>query len=1567
MARISCYLVGTESLLVQCAETLVARGHEVLGIVSSAPIICRWADDRGLPHLELNDHLAARLSARPFDYLFSITNLQLLSADVVALPRRMAINFHDGPLPRYAGMHATTWALLAGESEYAVTWHRIGARVDEGEILAQEPVPIAPGIDTALTLNTKCYEAGMRSFARLLDDLELDRIVPAPQDLSSRTYFGRNRRPSGAGSIAWEQPAAAIATLVRALDFGHSPNPLTLPKAWDGASAVTLGGIEILSTASDEAPGTIIDEQSGRLVVATGSSDVAFTSVGDADGIGGGGRVRLTAKAQFGLPAAADVERWTSMLEELAPHEPFWVERLTHAIPLGAPDVVMEQADTAVDQPGSVTVAVDAGGVAALQQRFDGAPAADALVAAVATFLARATGTYLFDVAFSDAAPDPCVSEMNEQFSRVVPLHVSIDSNSSFDGAASATIAELRTVRSRKTYARDVAGRYPALRKAGARAVPRTWPIQVAIGGAPTSAADGPLLQVSIDPRGARVHWTRSLPALSFWLVQSLARQFELFLKAAAANGQQQLSAMPLLDDAECQQMLVAWNATAQPYERDSCIHQLFEAQVGRSPSKRAIVFENDAVDYSVLNSRANRLGRHLRSMGVGPNVVVGLATERSIDMVVGALGILKAGGAYLPLDPTYPPDRLRLMIEDAHVPVILTHRRAAEVLPATGAHVLCLDREGLQGELAALPDHDMPDGATPSDLAYVIYTSGSTGAPKGVMVEHRNVANFFTAMDGCLQHDRPGVWLAVTSLSFDISVLELFWTLARGFTVVLHGDARGAISAGSRAAVSRRPVQMSLSYFASDERQTGVTKYKLLLEGAKFADHHGFTAVWTPERHFHAFGGLYPNPSVVSAALAVVTSKIAIRAGSVVLPLHHPLRVAEEWSVVDNLSGGRVGVSFASGWHPDDFVLRPEAFAAAKHRMLSDIEIVRRLWRGERVPFPGPLGEPVPTATLPRPVQPSLPVWITAAGNPDTFRAAGEAGASVLTHLLGQTLGELGEKIGVYRQAWRAAGHGPGRGHVTLMLHTFVGDSDSDVRMLVRGPMREYLRSSINLIKQYAWSFPAAKSAVAAPGASTDDLFAQLSPTDLDALLDHAFDRYFDSGGLFGTPESCKPMITQIKAIGIQEIACLIDFGIDDDIVLRNLEHLNRLRAMVSHGEPPADDDYSIAAEIERHGVTHFQCTPSLASLLVRDAGSRLALGSLEHMAVGGEALSPVLAEQLRAAVRGTLTNMYGPTETTVWSATAQIGGAPGPVPIGKPVANTQIYVLDAAMQPAPPGFPGEIYIGGDGVARGYLRRPELSGERFVHDPFSTTPAMRLYRTGDLGRYRPDGQLEFLGRIDHQVKIRGHRVELGEVEVCLMRHPAIQDAVVVDIDGPDGAKRIAAYVTAKQGATILIADVRAFALNRLPEYMVPSQFLVLASLPQTPNGKIDRKALPPLQPASEAPLSFDSEPHTDLEQLVAGIWQEVLHTPRVDLDQNFFDLGGDSLLTMQVLARLRDAIGRQLPITDVFRFPTVRSLAAFLAGGEEPLAQSAAGAPDRGASRREMLLKRRTNRLRVS
>jgi natural product biosynthesis luciferase-like monooxygenase protein len=373
--------------------------------------------------------------------------------------------------------------------------------------------------------------------------------------------------------------------------------------------------------------------------------------------------------------------------------------------------------------------------------------------------------------------------------------------------------------------------------------------------------------------------------------------------------------------------------------------------------------------------------------------------------------------------------------------------------------------------------------------------------------------------------------------------------------------------------------VSFSLFYFASDDDEAARDKYRLLIEGAKFADRHGFSAVWTPERHFHAFGGLYPNPSVTGAAIATITERIQIRAGSIVLPLHNPIRVAEEWSVVDNLSQGRVGLSFASGWHADDFVFAPENFAARRQVMARYIDTVRRLWRGEPLPFIGGAGNEVQVKILPRPVQSELPVWVTAFGTVETFQMAGEIGANVLTHLLGQSVELVAEKIAIYRKAWRDHGH-KGKGHVSLMLHTFVGEDSDRAREQVRIPFCNYLKSSLDLLIGLA------------KGAGPEVDPRHITDENADALVTHAFNRYYETCGLFGTPDACLRMVDKLKAAGIDEIACLIDFGIDTDSVMKSLDYLNLVKeacgkrgGSVRAAAPQAGLERTIAVAQETQG----------------------------------------------------------------------------------------------------------------------------------------------------------------------------------------------------------------------------------------------------------------------------------------------------------------------------------------------------------------------------------------------
>ncbi|PTX92716.1 MupA/Atu3671 family FMN-dependent luciferase-like monooxygenase [Opitutus sp. ER46] len=1017
--------------------------------------------------------------------------------------------------------------------------------------------------------------------------------------------------------------------------------------------------------------------------------------------------------------------------------------------------------------------------------------------------------------------------------------------------------------------------------------------------------------------------------------IERMMGHYVTLLEGMVAHPAHRISQLPLLSAAERATVLGAWNATLTPYPQEQTIAGLFAEQVQRTPDAVALVFEQQTLTYKELDTRAERFARRLRAHGAGPEVLIAICIERSLEMMVGLLGILKSGAAYVPLDPTYPKERLAYMLQDSQAPVLVTLRRMVDRLPASEtAQVVCVD----DADEPAGADAGQGAGPKAENAAYVLYTSGSTGNPKGVVITHRNVVNFFVGMDQALGAE-PGVWLALTSISFDISVLELCWTLTRGFKVVVLSDhARMPGAAAATRSPRQRRLDFSLFYFGSEPDAAEADRYRLTLEGAKFADQHGFNAVWTPERHFHAFGGLYPNPAVLGAALATVTQHVQIRAGSAVLPLHHPLRLAEEWSVVDNLSHGRVGLSVASGWHDRDFTLAPEKYVDRKEIMRREIETVRRLWRGEEVAFKGGRGNDVPVRVYPRPVQPELPIWVTTAGNPETFRVAGEVGANVLTHFLGQEPEDLARKIRVYREARRAAGHA-GEGIVSVALHTFVGTDLEQVRAIVHDPLCRYLRESVELLR--------GMSQALYPGAEVK----ALSEEEMQAVVEYSFNRYFAACGLLGTPETCQRTLEKLAALGVDEVACLIDFGVPTAAALQSLTRLNEVRdawqqqAGAAGEAEAAPDDFSLAAQMTRHGVTHLQCTPSFARMLSQTPESLQALKPLRKLMVGGEALPTGLAQELVRAVGGEIVNMYGPTETTIWSSTHRVvvePSASGAVAIGRPIANTQLYILDANRQPVPVGIPGELWIGGDGLARGYLRRAALTAEKFVTltiDPAAPGGGGRLYRTGDLARWREDGVVDFLGRVDFQVKIRGHRIELGEIEAALMQHTDVRQAVVaLRTDTPDDPRLVAYLVPAGTEAPPA-ARLREFLKQKLPDHMVPAVYVPMARLPLTPNGKVDRKALPAPQASVAQSAQEFVAPTGDVEQTLAGIWKDILKAEDIGADDNFFDFGGHSLQVVQVQNRLRETLQVDVPVLKLFQYPTIRSLAKFIgeAAKDEP------------------------------
>lgn len=1491
MTQFSAILVGNELLLRHAAETLLARGHRVVAIVTRNPELQAWAQSAGLPVEDQDAPIPGDAPAA--DWLFSVANLSILRPEMLARGTQGAINFHDGPLPRLAGLNAPVWAIIGGEAQHGVTWHLIEGGVDEGDILSQTLFDLRPD-DTALTLNARCFARAAESFVEVVAQLEGGGPQRVKQDLSRRSYVGRDKRPEAGGVIDFTQPASQICALVRGLDHGGYWNPLAEPK-------VRLADGRLLTVAAsagtepcDAAPGTVLAHHGEIASIAAGDAAIRLIFAGELPAVG----------TVLPLLSVQDRLALTGLADGAARHDAWWRQRL-----------------------GGMSPAVISGESSGQMRRIELMPGASAeRVAMAAALLARLAAQPAFDLALVpvDLPSDALVNGWQ-------PLAIQTEPGMTL-AALAGQIAEGRDDAARRGYfLADLLHRAPELRDA---AMP-----DLAINLRDFSAVPGTALTIALTDQGAALlHDPTRVTEIQ---AQRMARALDAGLLLPAATPIRDIS---LLDPEELRDLLILRNDTILDL-RLACVHELIAETAAANPDQIALAFEDHSLTRGQLDRAANALAAKLVAMGVGPDQPVGLFAKRSPELVIGALAIWKAGGAYVPLDPDYPSDRIELYIEDSGAKVVLVQDGMADRLPAHQAQVVTIPSDVPHGMVAA-----PVTGVGPQNLAYLIYTSGSTGRPKGVMVEHRNVANFFAGMDAVIPHAEGDSWLAVTSLSFDISVLEIFWSLARGLRLVIAGE-ESRLAVSSAPAQPRREVQggmqFSLFYWGNDDGP-GPCKYQLLLDGARFADQNGFVALWTPERHFHAFGGPYPNPSVSGAAVAAVTKNIAVRAGSCVLPLHHPARVAEEWAVIDNLTGGRAGLAIASGWQPDDFVLRPEnAPPNNKSSMIEGIDQLRRLWRGEAVNFPRKDGTPFGVVTQPRPVQKELPLWMTVAGNPYTWVEAGRLGMNVLTHLLGQSIEVVEQRIKDYHAALRSVGHDPANFTVTLMLHTCLAEDRDTAREIAREPMKNYLRSAAALVKQYAWDFPAFRKPEGMTNPMAIDL-GSLSEDELDGILEFAFLRYFEDSGLFGSLDDGIARIEHLKTIGVGEVACLIDYGIAPEQVAAGFPRLAQLRAAVNpHGDEPEEGDFSIAAQIRRWKVTHLQCTPSMGRILVSDPVVAEAMAGLKCVMLGGEALPPALLAEIRKLTRARVLNMYGPTETTIWSTTADVSDA-AEVTLGRPIANTQLYVLDPEGAPVAPGAQGELWIGGHGVTRGYWGREDLTEAAFRPDPF--VPAdraapwgARMYRTGDLVRWRDDGRLDYIGRADHQVKLRGFRIELGEIETVLGAQPGVREVVALVREDVPGDKRLVAYVTGDTGLSE--KTLREALVHHLPAHMVPGRIIRLDKMPLTPNRKIDRKHLPvPGAAASPAPAAVTAVASgavpaavavtEDLAAAVHALWSEVLGVAQIGPRDNFFALGGHSLLAIQLHRTMRDRLALpRLGVTDIFRFPVMGDFVKHVAG----------------------------------
>ncbi|MBB4375260.1 amino acid adenylation domain-containing protein, partial [Bradyrhizobium sp. cir1] len=801
----SCIFVGGGTLAIRCAQLVMEMGRGIRAALCADAIFRDWAALADILCVTSIEELSALLNAEPVEWIFSVANPFILPADVFGKARRGAFNYHDGPLPRYAGTHATSWALLARETEHGITWHRIDHGVDTGELVVQRQVLIATS-DTALTLNLKCYEAAIDGFRELLTGLTNGELSARPQALADRSFFPKGRRPDAAGCLRWDRSARDLEAMTRALDFGpYHTNPLGLSKALVGDDVVVVRRLEVTARRSGFAAGSLVEIHPSHWRVATGTEDVdVWLSSLDGKALDARALARRS-DSHVGdrLPVLSDDEARSITVahEMLAPRESFWRRRL-------------EQFKTPKLSFLSSSVALAAPQWQLSSWRIPGALAelspsnrTEFLLTAWLIYLARITGELELQLGWTPAprGSRAGLKALEVLVASVVPMAITIDLDNDFAEARTVVAAEFAQLKEQDSFARDLIARCPTLLGMEALRLRRPWPVGVMLtvsgesatgdlASSPTSEAalPGEALTFEVCALDGSFRWHFDASRLEPKHIDRMTQHLQNLLCAVKADPRQPVGQIELLSSAERAYLLEELNRTASAYPSDVCIHELFEAQVRRAPDAVAVVHEEERLSYGELNARANRLAHHLIGLGVRPDQPVAICVARNVAMVVGLLAILKAGAAYLPLDPAYPPARLRQVLDDAAPRLLLADAAGRSALGADAlADVSVVDLETAMPAWANLPASD-PDpralGLTSRHLAYVIYTSGSTGTPKGVMVEHRGVVRLVAEND-FVEISPQDVFLNASSPTFDATTFEVWGALANGASVVLYPE----------------------------------------------------------------------------------------------------------------------------------------------------------------------------------------------------------------------------------------------------------------------------------------------------------------------------------------------------------------------------------------------------------------------------------------------------------------------------------------------------------------------------------------------------------------------------------------------------------------------------------------------------------------------------------------------------------------------------------------------------------------------------------------------------------
>jgi amino acid adenylation domain-containing protein len=758
----------------------------VCALVSTEVKVNKWARSHAIPVYQSGNELLDKLQT-PIDYLFSIVNDHILRDDILTKPQRAAINYHDGPLPRYAGTHATSWALMNHERVHGITWHLVTDIVDAGDILKQAEIEIDAN-ETAHSLNTKCYDTATRTFGELIAELSKGAVVPKKQNLLDRTFFPRYKRPPNGGVINWSSSARDISALIRALDFGPHPNPLGVSKVAIDDTYVLVSHAELSDSEAASLPGTINEIGDDFLRVSCIDKEVVLRRFHTLEG-----QPLLVSDLveNFDLRpgfefSSLDIERYSRIeqcVAETSRSESYWVNKLLTLEPAVPP--LADGNSTAATAPFegiSFSLPIEFSDLIGRSTRSAGLH----VIAGFGAFLSRLIDNESFDVGFADADGAKQFGDISGLFPKRLAFRFEVDWQQGFSKLLESTDAELEAVRKHKTFVRDISVRYPGVESLVGSAGLDAYPANVVLttNELGEQCDIGGDLTLIVDKNSPNCRFVYDAKKFVENDVKRLLGYFTTLLKEIARDTDRSLGYLSLLTEKEKDLLLSGVNDDRIDVPTDKCIHHLFEAQVERTPNATALVVGVQRLSYSELNLRAERVARRLRMLGVGPDVLVAICVERSCEMIAGILGILKAGGAYVPLDPAYPKPRLDQILSDSNAAVLVTQSSVLNKLGDHDAAIVLIDSD--HETVEQIQKTKQVSLVQPDNLAYVIYTSGSTGRPKGVAIEHRSTVSFLTWATSVFNAEKLKGTVASTSICFDLSIFEIFAPLSCGGTVIL-------------------------------------------------------------------------------------------------------------------------------------------------------------------------------------------------------------------------------------------------------------------------------------------------------------------------------------------------------------------------------------------------------------------------------------------------------------------------------------------------------------------------------------------------------------------------------------------------------------------------------------------------------------------------------------------------------------------------------------------------------------------------------------------------------------